>query len=223
MIARGWLVSLLPLSVPVLANCVRTTMSCPLSTVSPEACLVAQSDVPQSAKLPVWVRTCGSVGCAVHAARLPLADVPSLSSGIVSGAHDTSALSLPLVHSALMSKYRLTLCVAPSLLCAVATMSDSGMLSRFRSVASTGDRKLTVRVTPSALKVNTDWVDVVLSDVWVIAGSAGDPAGSTGSPRNRCGVPSIYAIPVIALTVPSQCCGQVPGRMPVLLFNQTLR
>ena len=150
-----------------------------------------------------------------------MADVPSLSSGTVSGAQDTSALSLPLVHSALMSKYRCTWWVAPSLLCAVAMMSESGMLSRFRSFASTGDRKSTDSVTPPALKVNLDCVAVVWSETWAMGVSVGDPAGSAGAPRNRNGLLSMYAMPVMALTVPSQWVGQVPGSTPLAFCSQT--
>ena len=101
----------------------------------------------------------------------------------------------------------------PSLLCAVAMMSDNGMLRRRRSLASTGDRKSTWRFTPPALKVKIDCVAVVCTETSVMLFAI---FGTAGAPRNRNGWLSIMAMPVIALTRPFQYSGQVPGAIPVL-------
>lgn len=54
-------------------------------------------------------------------------------------------LSSPCAHSRLISKYTLTVCMAPSLVLTVVMMSVGGMLNRHRSRASAGDRRSTNR------------------------------------------------------------------------------
>ena len=103
-IARGWLVSSVLVSTPCAMNWPRTTVSSPLCVVRPSLASVAQSTVPQSAKLPVCWKTVGCVGLIVQALRLPLPAVPSALSLMALGAQFTKAVSLPLAHSALMSK-----------------------------------------------------------------------------------------------------------------------
>jgi hypothetical protein len=72
--------------------------------------------------------------------------------------------------------------------------------------------KLTTSLTPGLVRVNTELVDVTVRSVCAMPRNAGAFA-RLGAPMNTYGVPSIRAMPVIAVTWPFQNVGQVPGRL----------
>src|SRR5579884_2109185 len=83
---------------------------------------------------------------------------------------------------------------------------------RCRSPGSTGERNVTVSVTPPPVRVKMDRVGVTVRSVWVIAGNAGW-FSITGIPMNTYAVPSMRARPVMAVTWPVQKVAQEPGRV----------
>jgi hypothetical protein len=83
-----------------------------------------------------------------------------------------------------------------------------------------GDRNVTVSSTPAWVSTNSDFVAVTVSESCRRVGN-GKAVGDAGDPRNRYGVPSMVARPVIAVMRPVQKLGQVPGRLSAA--SQVLR